>query len=89
MVYSEFVSQVNNGNIRRAEFGDDGRTISGMTRNGQSYKTVVPTQYDPTTGHPKNSMVRNTINRFTERVYGKRAKSFNKVYCHGLINCMH
>jgi len=47
MVYSEFVSQVNNGNIRRAEFGDDGRTISGMTRNGQSYKTVVPTQYDP------------------------------------------
>ncbi|WP_417434490.1 ATP-dependent zinc metalloprotease FtsH [Idiomarina abyssalis] len=47
MTYNEFVSQVNNGNIRRAEFGDDGRTISGMTRNGQSYKTVVPTQYDP------------------------------------------
>ncbi|MCK7458208.1 ATP-dependent zinc metalloprotease FtsH [Idiomarina aminovorans] len=47
MAYNEFVSQVNNGNIRRAEFGDDGRTISGMTRNGQSYKTVVPTQYDP------------------------------------------
>ncbi|MDV6315508.1 ATP-dependent zinc metalloprotease FtsH [Idiomarina sp. HP20-50] len=47
MTYDKFVSEVNNGNIRRAEFGDDGRTISGMTINGQSYKTVVPTQYDP------------------------------------------
>ena len=25
MAYNEFVSQVNNGNIRKAEFGDDGR----------------------------------------------------------------
>ena len=47
MAYSEFVSQVNNGNIRRADFGEDGRTINGMTNNGQSFKTVVPTQYDP------------------------------------------
>ncbi len=47
MAYSEFVSQVNNGNIRRADFGEDGRTINGMTNNGQTFKTVVPTQYDP------------------------------------------
>ncbi|MGM0524927.1 MAG: ATP-dependent zinc metalloprotease FtsH [Pseudomonadota bacterium] len=47
MAYSEFVSQVNDGNIRRADFGEDGRTISGMTNNGQDFKTVVPTQYDP------------------------------------------
>lgn len=47
MAYSEFVRQVNDGNIRRVDFGEDGRTINGMTNNGQTFKTVVPTQYDP------------------------------------------
>jgi cell division protease FtsH len=47
MAYSEFLKQVDNGNVRRADFGEDGRTITVMTRNGQSYKTVIPTQSDP------------------------------------------
>lgn len=47
LAYSEFVQQVNNGNVRSADFGEDGRTITGMTNSGQSFKTVVPTQYDP------------------------------------------
>ena len=47
LAYSEFLKQVDNGNVRRADFGEDGRTITVMTRNGQSYKTVIPTQSDP------------------------------------------
>ncbi|RUO80429.1 ATP-dependent zinc metalloprotease FtsH [Idiomarina tyrosinivorans] len=47
LAYSEFVSQVNNGKVRRVDFAEDGRTINGMMSNGQPFKTVVPTQYDP------------------------------------------
>ncbi len=43
--YSEFISQVNNGGVRKADIDD--RVITAQNRTGETFKTVIPTQYDP------------------------------------------
>lgn len=47
MSYDRFVEQVNNGGIRKAHIAEDQRTITGVTRSGENFKTVIPVQYDP------------------------------------------
>lgn len=47
MAYNEFINQVNNGNIRKVHISEDLRSINGVTRTGENFKTVIPLQYDP------------------------------------------
>lgn len=45
--YNQFIEQVNNGAVREAVIGADQRSITVTTRTGESYKTLIPVQYDP------------------------------------------
>ncbi|MEX1221794.1 MAG: ATP-dependent zinc metalloprotease FtsH [Idiomarina sp.] len=47
MAYNEFITQVNNGNVRKVHISEDLRSINGVTRTGENFKTVIPLQYDP------------------------------------------
>ena len=42
MKYSEFIAQVNDGNIQSVEIDQYGRTISGRLSSGESFSTVAP-----------------------------------------------
>ena len=42
MNYSEFIAQVNDGNIESVEIDQYGRTISGRLSSGESFNTVAP-----------------------------------------------
>ena len=42
MKYSEFIAQVNDGNIQAVEIDQFGRTITGRLSSGESFSTVAP-----------------------------------------------
>ena len=42
MKYSEFIAQVNDGNIQSVEIDQFGRTITGRLSSGESFSTVAP-----------------------------------------------
>ncbi|EKE79315.1 ATP-dependent zinc metalloprotease FtsH [Idiomarina xiamenensis] len=46
MPYSQFVSMVEDGQVRKAVFSEDMRTITVTTSNGQNFRTVMPTIND-------------------------------------------
>ena len=45
VAYSQFISQVHNGGVRKADI--DGRKITAQSRSGEQFTTIIPTQYDP------------------------------------------
>lgn len=45
VAYSQFISQVHNGGVRKADI--DGRVITAQSRTGEQFTTIIPTQYDP------------------------------------------
>lgn len=45
VAYSQFINQVHNGGVRKADI--DGRVITAQTRSGEQFTTIIPTQYDP------------------------------------------
>ncbi|XDV10337.1 ATP-dependent zinc metalloprotease FtsH [Pseudidiomarina sp. PP-1MA] len=45
VAYSEFITQVHNGGVRKVDI--DGRVIKAQSRTGENFTTVIPTASDP------------------------------------------